>query len=200
MAYIHENAITSLTEEIIEPVTLTEVKAHLRLNIEDTYEDNDILLPLITTATQYCEQYTGISIALKSLKVYMPCFPQSSFCLPHGPVTQVTNVQYKDVHSTTNTLLENEDFITDTSSTKRGVLLPLKPWPNFVPYPLNAIEISYVAGYTTQTIPKTIRQAILLLIGHWYENREAVITGAVASVKVSTTVDALLKQHKVRWF
>jgi len=41
------------------------------------------------------------------------------------------------------------------------------------------------------------------LIGHWYENREAVVVGAYtlfASVEVSMAVNTLLRQYKARWF
>jgi uncharacterized phiE125 gp8 family phage protein len=39
---------------------------------------------------------------------------------------------------------------------------------------LSAVEIQYVAGYgsAATSVPEGIRQAILLAVGHWYENRE----------------------------
>ena len=49
-------------------------------------------------------------------------------------------------------------------------------------------------------VPFTIRQAMLLLIGHWYENRQMVVVGSVASVEVQATVRTLLNQHRTWWF
>lgn len=41
---------------------------------------------------------------------------------------------------------------------------------------------------------------MLLLIGHWYTNREAVVVGAFASVEVAQTVNSILNLYKVWWF
>ena len=53
---------------------------------------------------------------------------------------------------------------------------------------LNAIEITFLAGYgaTAATVPETIKQAILLLLAHYYENREATTDGrAITSVPMA---------------
>ncbi len=44
----------------------------------------------------------------------------------------------------------------------------------------NGIEIAFVAGYGNAAayVPAPIRQAILLLVAHWYEHREPVAIGA----------------------
>ena len=63
---------------------------------------------------------------------------------------------------------------------------------------VDPITIRYQAGY--EVLPMAVRQAMLLLIGHWYENREAVVVGSAASVDVSLTAKTLLNQYKVWWF
>jgi uncharacterized phiE125 gp8 family phage protein len=35
-----------------------------------------------------------------------------------------------------------------------------------------AVRIAFSAGHTDTTIPKRMRQAIKLLVGHWYAHRE----------------------------
>ena len=40
---------------------------------------------------------------------------------------------------------------------------------------------------------------MMLLIGHWYQNRESVQTGAVTAVEIEQTTKAILKQYK-RWW
>ena len=59
------------------------------------------------------------------------------------------------------------------------------------------VEIVYTAGFTE--LPKAIRQAMLLLIAHWYTNREAVVTGNVAAAEVPVAARTLLNQYK-RWW
>ena len=40
---------------------------------------------------------------------------------------------------------------------------------------------------------------MLLLIGHWYQNRESVQTGAVTAVEIAQTTRDILKQYKQWW-
>jgi hypothetical protein len=57
-----------------------------------------------------------------------------------------------------------------------------------------------VAGYySSNTIPEAIKRAMLLLISHWYVNREAVITGTT-SKKIELAVDSLLFSYRIRWY
>jgi len=64
---------------------------------------------------------------------------------------------------------------------------------------VNPIKIRYVAGYTT--IPISIKQSMLLLIGHWYANREAVLVGqGTMSKEIEFAVKSLLSIDRMRWF
>ena len=57
------------------------------------------------------------------------------------------------------------------------------------------LRIRYTAGYAT--LPDWARQAILLLTGHYYENRESVVVGAgVVGVAIPQAVDDLALAHK----
>ena len=56
--------------------------------------------------------------------------------------------------------------------------------------------ITYTAGY--EETPYLVRQAMLLLIGHWYTNREAVIQGSTTEIDIA--VRAMLNQYKGWWF
>jgi uncharacterized phiE125 gp8 family phage protein len=63
----------------------------------------------------------------------------------------------------------------------------------------NGIEIDFVAGYgdAPSDVPQPIRQALLLLIAHWYENREPVEIGATAT-PIPGTVSDLLSPYRRR--
>jgi uncharacterized phiE125 gp8 family phage protein len=59
------------------------------------------------------------------------------------------------------------------------------------------MQISFVVGYgTPNDVPKEIKQAALLLIGHYYANREAV--GSVGS-EIPLGVQALLNNRRRGW-
>ena len=62
---------------------------------------------------------------------------------------------------------------------------------------VNPIAVQYIAGMTP--CPELARQAMFLLIGHWYQNRESVQTGAVTAVEIEQTTKAILRQYK-RWW
>ena len=57
-----------------------------------------------------------------------------------------------------------------------------------------------MAGYgAASTVPTSIKQAMLLLIGHWYENREAMVESKFAAslTEAPYVVEALLSPHRI---
>ena len=180
------------TAPTVEPVTLADVKVYLRTITGDTTEDAAIITPLITAAREYCENITGKALAAQTIEAYPDRFT-NIIVLPRPPVISVASIKYTDVYGT-ETTMDAGDYLVDTVAGR----VAIKTIPNFTPALLNPIKITYTAG--TASIPKTIRQAMLLLIGHWYDNREAVVVGAIASIKVELAVKALLNQSKVWWF
>jgi uncharacterized phage protein (predicted DNA packaging) len=44
-------------------------------------------------------------------------------------------------------------------------------------------------------VPADLRQAVLMLVGHWYENREATLVG-VSADEVPFGVQAIIDQHR----
>jgi uncharacterized phiE125 gp8 family phage protein len=68
-------------------------------------------------------------------------------------------------------------------------------WPLTQPGKSKAVSVDFVAGYgpTPATVPALLKQAICLLVGHWFENREAV--GNVGG-EVAFAVDSILKIYR----
>lgn len=174
-----------------EPVSVADAKLHIRAITGDTTEDAAIITPLITAAREYCENITGKALAAQTIEAYPDRFT-NIIVLPRPPVTSVTSIKYTDADGIERTM-DAGDYLVDTKFGR----VAFKKIPSFTPALLNPIKITYEAG---GAVPKTIRQAMLLLIGHWYENREAVVVGAVASIKLELAVKALLNQSKVWWF
>lgn len=180
------------TAPTVEPILLAEAQAHCR-SIDDTAE-NSTLTALIIAAREYCELYTRKALAPQTIELYLDYFPTDIY-LPLPPVTSVTSIIYTDYLGVATTVT-NTDYIVDAIN-NRIVLVYDKTWPSFTPYATNPIKITYVAGYTSATIPKAIKQAMLLLIGHWYINREA--TGT-ADKPIEFSVRNLLSLHRAGWF
>lgn len=178
----------------IEPISLSDAKLHIRVdnNTEDT-----LILSLITSAREYCENYTGRSFADKTLEYYLDSFPMNEINLPKKPVKSVTSVIYKDYEGTEITLTANTDYIADLNN--GAIVLPYgKPWPTFNPYPVDPIKITYMTG-DVASVPGAVKTAMLLLIGHWYENRGAVLIGSM-SKEIEFSVRSLLEQYRDRWW
>lgn len=183
----------------VEPLTVADVKLHLRLT-SDTTED-PLIASLITAAREYCEGITGRSFATQTITAYLDSFPGADFIeLDRPPLQSVTSIKYKDYAGTETTMTATTDYLVDTDSDIGRIVLAYgKSWPSFTPYPYNPITIIYKAGYTT--LPKSLEQAMLLLIGHWYEHREAtdeITGGKLASIEFA--VGVLLDQYRTRWF
>lgn len=58
-----------------------------------------------------------------------------------------------------------------------------------------AAAVRYEAGY--EVVPKSIIQAMLMLIGYWYDNREA--AAPVALLPLPMAVDSLLRPYRQKW-
>ncbi len=166
-------------------------------------EDDEIDM-WITAAREYCEGITGRGLATQTIEQYLDFFPNRNCIeLVSPPLQSVTSVIYKDSDGDETTLTEDTDYIVDLDSNIGRIVLPYgKSWATFTPYSVNPITITFITGYfSSDPIPKVIKQAMLLLISHWYENREAVMTGAInMTKKIEFAVDALLTMKRIRWF
>lgn len=186
-----------VTPVATEPLLLEEAKLHLRLG-SDTTEDSLVSM-LIGAAREYCESWTGRAFATQTIEAYLDAFPTENYIeLPKPPMQSVTSVIYKDSAGTSTTMTATTQYIADTESPIGRIVLPYNAsWPSFVAYPVNPIKIKYVAGYTV--IPESLKQAMLLLIGHWYANRETVLVGSV-SKEIEFAVKALMSMYRVRFW
>lgn len=163
----------------------------------DATEDS-LVSALITAAREYCELYTGRAMATQTLEAYANSFGCRNYIrLPMRPIQSVTSVKYKDSDGTETTLTADTDYIADMDEGR--IVLPYgETWPSFTAYTVNPVKIRYIAGYyASNLIPKAIKQAMLLLIGHWYANREAV---GNAGGEIEFAVRALLSLYRDRWF
>lgn len=188
MAYIHYQVVTPPETE---PVSLDAVKLHLRLIPGDDSEDEQIITPLITMAREFCENVTGRALSPQTIAAYPPSDMQRVL-LPMPPLVEVERINTYDEAGNSRTLAQDA-YTVDTVDG----LVTLGTLPGNL-RTHNPVEIIYRTG--RENIPGPIRQAILLLVGHYYENREAVKVGAIASIEVQLTAKTLLNQYKVWWF
>lgn len=67
-------------------------------------------------------------------------------------------------------------------------------WPgrlSLAEEPAGEVVVEFTAGYSEETLPRKIHQAVLLLVGHWYESRQEVVIGTITA-EVPMAAKALL--------
>lgn len=152
------------------PVTLEQVKAHLRI----TQDAEDELLNLyLIAAVDWCEEVTHRAINQRSYLVVDDDFPSGDWRLPLGYIDSITSVQYIDSAGATQTWTASpEEWQLDNASDSAARLSP-KPnfsWPDVGEYP-SAARVTLVAGWSVDNVPTSIAMAVLKRIGQLYESR-----------------------------
>ncbi len=172
-------SLTRQTAPAVEPVTLSEAKAHLRV---DTSDDDTYIGTLITAAREWVEQYLDRTLIHTQWVLRFDKFPPSGIEpveLPRPPmVTSGTAtavaVTFTSEAGTTSTY-STAEYRVDRSATP-GAILPIYG-TTWTPHRQddNAISVTWWAGYgaSGSSVPAAIRHAMLMLIGTWYERRAA---------------------------
>jgi len=178
-----------------EPVTLTEAKTHLRVDVTD---DDVLITSLIASARQYVEQIARRALVTQTWRLSIQEFPASGvIILPKPPLQSVTSITYTDITGTTSTVDSNTYTVDTDSEPGRVVLKYGESWPSASLANTNPVQVTFVAGYgAPSAVPEYWKQAILLLVGHWYENREGVaVTGAIPK-EMPMAVRSLIQMNR----
>ena len=157
-----------ITPPAAEPVTLADMKLHLRL----THDSEDgLLTSLIKAAREELEQATGLALIAQTWRLYLDCWPASQIVLLHrAPVISLSAATVYDLAGSPSAL-SLSGFTLDRASRPARIAIP-----DAVTTPgkeLNGIEIDFIAGFGTTgvDVPDGLKRAILLLAAHWYEFR-----------------------------
>lgn len=188
-------------EPSVEPVSLAEAKAHLRVDVTD---DDTLITAMIQAAREYIEDATGRALINQTWRLSLNAWPEVDYIeLPRPPLASVTSVAYTGSDGTAYTFSTGYYDVDTDSEPGRVALEYGDDWPSTTLAAVNPIQITYVAGYgaTSASVPEFLRQAILLLLGHWYENREGVIVGqGYTPLSVPFSVQSLVLLNKVNFW
>lgn len=169
-------------------MTLAEAKRHLRVFHDD--DDADIT-SMIAAAEASIEGPSGIGIALLSQtwRLSLDHFP-CEIIVPLGPVTAVTSVAYRDDAGVEQSV-SGPRYDLDQQPLR---IWPARDtsWPSVAREP-GAVKVTFVCGH--QALPQDLRWALLLLVGHFYENREAVADGGLSELPLG--VASILEHYRV---
>jgi uncharacterized phiE125 gp8 family phage protein len=208
-----------ITPPATEPVTLEVAKLHLRCD----FDDEDILISaLISAAREYCEQViqraiynqtyilsldqfnygdwrSTIPMARRNPLRFSALWESMALRIPMPRLVSVTSITYLDTAGTPQTLAPST-YNVDTSSEPARIVPAINlTWPTTDYYIPGSVKVTFVAGsygdgVEVDTCPASIKQAVLLLVGAWYQNREAV--SGLTMKTVPMAVDALLNAYR----
>ena len=150
-----------------EPLTLDEAKQFLRVEHDD---DDALIASLIVAARAQVESVARCALIAQTWRFVRDAWPaEGRIVLKHGPLLSVAAARVFDGESEA-VAIDIDQFVID----RAGAVIVFAPWA--LPHPSRraaGIEIDVVLGFGDEAanIPEPLRQAVRLLLAHWYENR-----------------------------
>lgn len=132
---------------------------------------------------------------------YYPTFGMAApIVLPMPPLQSVTSIKYLDGTRTLQTM-DPATYIGETATLQGRIVLPQgQAWPTDVALEPHAVRITYVAGYgaDASALPIGIKQAAKLLVGMYYNYREAGMDTKAQGFGLA--FNSLLSRHRIPGF
>lgn len=188
--------VKTITEPTEEPVTIDECRAHLEFPYYDDSDvdpvDDEAIMGKLADAREYCEDFTGLYIARRVVEIALDSYPTGAIVLPFAPVVEIVSFEAAGE-------AVDADLYTLDDYSKPPRLVPVTSWGS-VTTATNTIKIRCRVGYADDTdgppLPRPIRAAMLLMLGHLWANREASTEKAMETLPVG--VDAMLRPKRIR--
>ena len=182
------------TPSTVALFTTAEAKTHLKVDTtaDDTYIDN-----LVSASRLSAEIFTNRFFINTTITEVADSWEELS-PLFKSPVSSITFIKYYDSDNTEQTLATSV-YVTDFSHQPARVALDVdQSYPNLAER-INAVSCKYIVGYgaSASHVPEGIREAVLLTIGNWYENRQEVVRGTIAT-ELPKSAQYILEQYKIQ--
>ena len=181
-----------LTGPAIEPLSLEEAKTFLRVEHDD---DDQLIAALIASARMQIEGQGKIALISQDWRVVLDCWPHHGrIAVKPEPLKALNAARVYDFQGQPQTV-DTQAFVADLGNSTFAFM----PWTMRVPGRIAAgIELDVTVGFgdAATDVPDSLRQAIRLLVAHWYENR-GLVAGADKSVVLPSTVAALIAPYRV---
>lgn len=145
---------------------------HLRLPVApgQAHPEDALIVSACNSGRRVAQHNSDRAVGEQTIDATLDAFPRGPIVLPLGPATVVLRVAYAaEVNGTVQEqLLPASAYLLEQRG-GRSLLHPLDGWPTAARV-VGAVTVRYLAG----DMPDAVRQAILLLVGHYYRNRQAV--------------------------
>lgn len=197
-------ALRQITAPALDPITLAEAKAHLRVNDSDSDSLIGIFIKAATQNVEGPEGFLGRALVTQTWELVIDEFPDSEIKIPLPPLQEIVSIKYDDAAGVEQTV-DPAGYYVDSASEPGWVVPVTSGWPATIDA-INAVRIRFTCGYAptadsppdmVANVPYSIKAAILLAIGSLYANRETVVIG-VTAVSLPWGAEQLLRPHRVQ--
>jgi uncharacterized phiE125 gp8 family phage protein len=196
---------TLTTAPAKEPVTIAEAMAALR--VDDSGEIPKLQL-LLSAAREFVERQTGRALISQQWSMSFEDWPSCKDPYPRriyierAPLISVQAVTYFDTDGVEQTL-STDDYRAQSGGADGYGFIELKAdsiWPD-IEDRADAITIEFTAGHgaASTNIPANIRQTVLLLLAHMYDNPAPVNVGNITT-ELPFGLRALIDSNRVGGF
>lgn len=147
----------------VEPVSVAELKAHLRVN----ESDETLLRTLISSARMTVEAQAGLRLMTQSWLTLLTDWPPSELHLPHWPVQSITRIRLLGPQPA---LVDEAVWETQLAARPARLYIDLTRAPRLL-RARHGIEIEQQVGFgdAPSDVPENLRLAVLMLAGHWFD-------------------------------
>jgi uncharacterized phiE125 gp8 family phage protein len=178
-----------------EPITLAEVKAHLRL---DDGDEDAFLASLIATAREHLERETGLCLIAQTWRLCLDGWPRDGVIrIARSPVQAIQEVTVYD-HAGAPADVPLGDHLLDGAGRPARLWLRNPPLPGQV---MNGIEIAFLAGFGEAgvDVPDGLKRAMLLHVAHMFAFR-GVVAPDQQPAGIPEGYERLIGAHRLRRF
>lgn len=189
------DALTLVSGPSVEPISLAEAKEHLRVEHGD---DDTIIARLISVAVATVDARGELGRAMVSQTWAQTGYGwRDRVELTMTPVQSLSAVKYFDTDNVEQTATLSDFRLIGTAL--NSYVEPVGSWPQTFDRP-DALKLEYVAGWgdSASDVPESLRNALLMLVGHWYENREAYADRPPTAVPMGAM--ALIGLERASWY
>lgn len=172
--YVNYGKLVLKTPPTDTAISLAEAKQHLRVD-SDYDDDDDYITALIGVATNQVEEFTRRRLMTQTFNLYFDVFPPY-IDLQVGIVQSVTHIKYYDASNSLQTLAASEYDLDDKIKPGRIYQSNNGSFPDTYERP-NAVDIEFVVGNSANRVEDAIKQAMLIIVGRYYEQRQDVVLG-----------------------
>lgn len=187
-------ALTLLTPPTLEPVTLADMKAWLRI---DSVDEDGLINALLTSARLSVETITSKVLITQSWRMVLDQWPMAPIIdAPLSPLQRLLAARVYNADGSV-TALNSADFLVEVSAKQQPRLALLKRQPPPM-LPISGIELDLACGYGDDgiNVPEPLKLAIKMLVVFWFENRGDEPTGV--TLKWPDEISRLLAPYQMR--